>query len=362
VSGQAGDARAAARRAHLADRARAYAEVAMRNAGREYPAYGLFVDTAPGSVAYGRPRDLHPLFYGSFDWHSCVEMYWVLARLLRLLPDRIDAAAVAAFLDTSLTPAAVAGELAFFARPAHGAIERPYGWAWALRLQRELDALDAAGGTAWGGTLAPLTDHLAAGLRAWLDRQALPVRSGLHGSSAFALSLACDVDLAPDRAWDPPLRHAARAAFGRWFAADTDAPARYEPSAGDFLSPSLSEAALAAALLPANAFARWLDAFLPGLGRGEPSGLFAPVAVGDTSDGAMAHWVGLNLSRAWAFERIARALGPHDPFLPRLLEAAGVHAAASLEQVVGSDYMVEHWLVAYAVLYLDAADGPGAAP
>ena len=34
-----------------------------------------------------RPRDLHPAFYGSFDWHSCVHMHWLLARVRRLLPD-----------------------------------------------------------------------------------------------------------------------------------------------------------------------------------------------------------------------------------------------------------------------------------
>ena len=32
--------------------------------------------------------------------------------------------------------------------------------------------------------------------------------------------------------------------------------------------------------------------------------------------------------------------------------AAGVHAAAGLPHVVGGDYMVEHWLAAYAVLLL----------
>ena len=40
-----------------------------------------------------------------------------------------------------------------------------------------------------------------------------------------------------------------------------------------------------------------------------------------------------------------------------MLAAAERHAAASLDQAVGSDYMVEHWLPAYAVLYL--SDGAG---
>jgi hypothetical protein len=33
-------------------------------------------------------------------------------------------------------------------------------------------------------------------------------------------------------------------------------------------------------------------------------------------------------------------------------ESAWRHAEAALPQVSGSDYMVEHWLAAYAVLFL----------
>jgi len=35
-----------------------------------------------------------------------------------------------------------------------------------------------------------------------------------------------------------------------------------------------------------------------------------------------------------------------------LVEAARAHADAALPVVTGADYMVEHWLAAYAVLYL----------
>lgn len=37
-----------------------------------------------------------------------------------------------------------------------------------------------------------------------------------------------------------------------------------------------------------------------------------------------------------------------------ILAAVSAHADAVLPHVSGSDYMVEHWLAAYAVLYLDA--------
>jgi hypothetical protein len=38
--------------------------------------------------------------------------------------------------------------------------------------------------------------------------------------------------------------------------------------------------------------------------------------------------------------------------VPVAVTAAGIHAAAGLPHVVGGDYMVEHWLAAYAVLLL----------
>src|SRR6187549_673867 len=28
------------------------------------------------------PRQLHPAFYGCFDWHSCVHGHWMLVKLL----------------------------------------------------------------------------------------------------------------------------------------------------------------------------------------------------------------------------------------------------------------------------------------
>src|SRR5205807_1840193 len=64
--------------------AAAYARVALTNVQREFPSSLSYVATEPETVT--RPRDLHPAFYGSFDWHSCVEMHWVLVRLLRVAP------------------------------------------------------------------------------------------------------------------------------------------------------------------------------------------------------------------------------------------------------------------------------------
>ena len=60
----------------------AVAEVALANIEREYPHHEAWLQTGPGDGPR-RPREAHPAFYGSFDWHACVEMHWVLVRLLR---------------------------------------------------------------------------------------------------------------------------------------------------------------------------------------------------------------------------------------------------------------------------------------
>ena len=105
-------------------------------------------------------------------------------------------------------------------------------------------------------------------------------------------------------------------------------------------------------LLPHPEFSAWLERFLPRIADGEPSNLFTPAVVTDPTDGYIAHLHGLNLSRAWCFRRLAGALPDADPRMPVMLAAAEHHAAASLDQAVGGNYMLEHWLPAYAVLYL----------
>jgi hypothetical protein len=60
------------------------ARTALASIGREYPHKLDHVMTADADAQ--TPRDLHPSFHGSYDWHSCVHMHWTLARLLRRFP------------------------------------------------------------------------------------------------------------------------------------------------------------------------------------------------------------------------------------------------------------------------------------
>ena len=327
----------------LEARAESYARMALANIEREFPhSEGLFQKEV-GPVP--RPRELHPAFYGSLDWHSCVEMHWVLVRLLRLVPDCVPHSEVRSALDAHLTPEALGAEARFFTDPDNQSSERPYGWGWALRLAAELSALDDPDAEQWSASLQPLVNVFVEGLIDWLPKLTYPVRYGIHANPAFALSLAM-----PFAQTHSGLLGAFREAAMRWYGDDTAYAAEWEPSAFDFLSPALAEAELMASLL--DDFPAWFDRFLPGVAQSEPATLFTPVEVSDPTDGHIAHLHGLNLSRAWCWRRLAAALPDGDARTSIMLEAAERHAVASLDEAVGSNYMLEHWLPAYAVLYL----------
>jgi hypothetical protein len=323
------------------------ARVALANVVREYPHCPQHVLADARDLH--APRALHPAFYGSYDWHSCVHMHWLLACVRRRFPALPEAAAIADVFDLHLTPDHVAVEAAYFARPLAATFERTYGWAWLLRLAAEL-AADASA-RRWAQALAPLTVTIVARYHHYLPRQRYPLRQGLHPNSAFGLALALDyADAADARALAALCRDTAR----RWFAGDRDAPAAWEPSGTDFLSPVLVEADLMRRVLDGPAFGAWLAGFLPGLAAGTPASLLAPVAVDDRADPLLVHLDGLNLSRAWSLQGIAGALPAAEPCRGRLVAAAQAHREAGLAGLASGEYAGAHWLASFALLALTA--------
>jgi hypothetical protein len=330
--------------------AAAYAEVALVNIAREFPVMDFYVWNGPDDVP-GLPRDATPVFYGSFDWHSCVEMHWLLVRLLRVAGDAVPASAIRTLLTEQFSAAGLAAEAVAVAGRT-GAGQRPYGWGWALSLVHETSAWDDPDARRWSAAMAPFAEALTERFLRWLPKATYPVRHGLHPNSAFGMSRALPYAAQRARAGDAALLDAITAKARAWFGADTDYPGRYEPSGHDFLSPALTEAELMARVLPQAEFATWLERFLPGIVAGQPAALFTPAVVSDSSDGQIAHLHGLNASRAWCWRRIAESLPDGDPRTGPALAAASLHADASLPHVVGDDYAVEHWLACYAVLLL----------
>lgn len=322
-----------------------FATIALGHVRREYPHKLDHVMDGPEDVL--GPRALHPIFYGSFDWHSCVHGYWMLLRLRRLFPEIAEAAQIRALADEMLVPARVAGELAYLERAYSGGFERPYGWAWLLALHGEAGRHDDA---EWADALEPLARAFADRFGDFLPRQTYPIRTGTHFSTAFALILALEWADAHDEPLAALIRERAQSYYG----ADRNCPG-WEPGGDEFLSSAMIEALCMKRALDADAFTRWFADFLPGLSQGEPKTLFTPATVSDRSDGKIGHLDGFNLSRAWCWRAIAR---DGDPAFGALAEqTAQAHLDASLPHIAG-DYMGEHWLASFALLALigDAED------
>jgi Protein of unknown function (DUF2891) len=341
----------ARRETQLRDRAGEFSAVTLQNIRKEFPNDVRSKMRFPGDFP-NRPKDLHPAFYGCFDWHSCVEMHWLLVRLLRTVPDAVPEQEIRAALTEHLTAEALAVEAETFRTSPPPA--RPYGWGWALLLHHEIATWDDPDARRWSASLDQLSEVITAAFLRWLPKQTYPLRSGAHGNSAFGLSRALPYARLLAESGRGELLAAISGAAHRWFDGDQDYPAAWEPSGADFLSAALAEAELQACLLPAAEFGPWFDRFLPGIGVGEPASLLTPAVVSDDSDGQIAHLHGLNLSRAWCWLRLAEQLPADDVRVPIMHAAAEKHAEQEMDKVSGSDYAIEHWLACYAVLYLTA--------
>jgi hypothetical protein len=325
-----------------------WASTALGHVTREYPNHIMHVLTGPQDAR--TPRDMHPVFFGSFDWHSCVHGWWTLFTLYRLYPDMGEAKLIRALAGKVFTTHNVAGEVAYLARPEARGFERPYGWAWLLMLAAELARHDTDEGRRWSETLKPLAKIFADRFKAFLPLADYPVRVGTHYNTAFALRLTLDYA----DAHHANLAAACRDAALRWHAGDRDCQA-WEPSQDEFLSPALMEAELMRRVLPVDDFPAWFDAFLPRLITGEPATLLSPARVSDRTDGKIAHLDGLNLSRGWCWRALGAALPAGHLLEPVARRAAADHLAAALPHVTG-DYMGEHWLATFALLALQPAE------
>jgi len=324
-----------------------FARLALANVAREYPNKLDHVMAGPEDVA--APHALHPAFFGSFDWHSCVHAHWLLARVLKTHPDLPEAGAIRAALDTTLTPANLEAEAHYLRRPEARAFERSYGWAWLLKLAQELSCWSDADAHRWSRELMPLAYAFAERYVDWLTEATYPIRHGVHTNTAFALAFALDYAGGCDA---QVLRGVAEAKARAWYFDDVDAPAAWEPSGADFFSPTLIEADLMRRVLDAVAFADWLARFLPGIAKREPATLFTPALVSNRSDPYIVHLDGLNLSRAWCWGAIAAALPAGDARVDIAAAAADVHQEAGLRGVASGEYVGDHWLATFALLAL----------
>ncbi|MFZ7233495.1 DUF2891 domain-containing protein [Avibacterium avium] len=320
-----------------------FANMPLQFLRQEYPNHIMHLLNSEADVQ--SPRQLHPIFYGCFDWHSAVHGYWLLLRCVKIYPNLDSKAEIEKLFAEHFTAENVAHELAYFHAPFRASFERPYGYAWILALAQELKQSDLPQAEQWYELLQPLTLDIRQKLLDYLGKLSYPIRVGTHFNTAFALVLALDYARAMQ---DQELENAILQATERYYRQDKNYPANYEPAGDDYLSGALTEALLMSKVLAD--FPAWFAEFLP---EQQLNTLLSPAEVSDRADPKIAHLDGLNLSRSWCFKHIAKAL-PADHALQTMLKnAIQEHLQASLDHVVGSHYSGAHWLATFALLALE---------
>lgn len=296
------------------------------------------------------PRDLHPAFYGSFDWHSSVHSHWMLAEVLSSHPDISFRSEIVTAFDEHFTKEKMLGEAAYFDRKMSGNYERTYGWAWLLKLSEQLHYLAEKSSDkalqekakAWVTNVDILTHKIVEKWKAYLPKMTYPNRIGTHSNSAFALAFAIDYARSRgDKDFEQVLIDKAR----QLHLPDQKAPAEWEPNATDFISPTLMVADLMTRVLPQRAYVRWLSSYFTPKGIDR---LCQPPIVSDLTDYTIVHLVGLSFTRAWTMARISGYLPQGHPLKSRLAGTSAQMYAQGMEQIFRSDYGGDHWLATFA--------------
>jgi hypothetical protein len=337
-----------------------FARLALKCTRKEYPNKIDHVLQDESQVK--PPRLLHPAFYGCYDWHSSVHGHWLLAHLLRLYPELPEARAIHETLNANLTEENIKAENGYFKAPGRQSYERPYGWAWLLKLHEELHVWNDPDAQKWFKILQPLAATITQKYVDFFGKQTYPIRVGTHFNSAFGLSFALDYANSV-KSTSPESQQALNnlkerilESSRKYYLSDVNYPADWEPGGDDFLSGALIEADLMRRVLKPEEFSRWFHRFLPGVARGRPDNLLTPAIVSDRSDPKIGHLDGLNLSRAWCMRNIAATLPRTDPARLVLIESANRHAEAALKHVSSGNYEGEHWLASFAVYMLSTPD------
>ncbi len=292
------------------------------------------------------PEQMHPAFYGCFDWHSSVHGHWMLVKLLKLFPKLENREEIIKSLNKSFTRENIKKEVEYLEQKNRKSFERMYGWAWFLKLSEELHTWDDLLGEKWGKILKPLEMKFVQRYMDFLPKLSYPIRTGVHPNTAFALAFGLDYARAVG---NKKLETLILAKARKFYLKDKNCPANWEPGGEDFFSPCLMEADLMRRVLDKKGFLRWFKDFLPEL---QNSSLLKPAKVEDRSDPKIVHLDGLNLSRAWCLKGIKSALPPDDPLIPVINSLINSHFKASLNYIMSGHYGGEHWLASFAIYAL----------
>ena len=293
----------------------------------------------------GTPKELHPAFYGCFDWHSSVHGHWSLIRLLKAAPDLHNGVLIMRKLMDNISSENIQNEVAYFEGVHSASYERTYGWAWLLKLAEELYTWDRPEAEFLSQNLKPLTDLIVDRYLDFLPKLNYPIRVGEHTNTAFGLSFAWDY---ANTVGDTILKSLIESRARDFYLKDRACPLSWEPSGFDFLSPCLEEVDIMRRVLDEENFRSWIDAFLPQLK--DPSFRWDVGLVSDRKDGKLVHLDGLNFSRAWCLLGLANQYPEYD----HLKHIAYHHINYSLPNLIGDSYEGGHWLGSFALYALQS--------
>lgn len=290
------------------------------------------------------PKELHPSFFGCFDWHSSVHGHWMLVRLLRTVPDLENKDKIISILDESFSPEKIKEEASYFTKyQVAQNFERTYGWAWILKLDEELARWNHPKAKIWHQNLKPLTDEILRLWKAYLPKQTYPNRTGVHPNTAFAMSFAIDwAREVGDKSFEKELSAKAKI----FYLNNVKTPAYLEPDGSDFFSPSLEIAELMSRILPQKDFEKWLNQFYE---KRSLENIEQIPIISDVNDYQTVHLVGLSFSKAWAMKNIIDALPEKNAIRKRFEISREKFIENSLPIIFQGNYGGDHWLASFAV-------------
>lgn len=288
------------------------------------------------------PRELHPAFYGCFDWHSSVHGHWTLVTILSKFPDFEYRNEIVAKLKKNITQENIAKEIAYFDDEHNKNYERTYGWAWLLKLDEALREWNTPEAKELQKNLEPLVNLIAEKFTEFLDKLIYPIRIGEHSNIAFGMSFAYDWA----KKYDKTLASKIEQKTLEYYNSDCDCPLTWEPGGFDFLSPCLQEASIMLKVLNKQEYNKWLKTFLPKFAK-NPEKFLEVAIVTDRSDGKLAHLDGLNFSRAWCLFEMGNTLGNQ-----KMIDLANEHFNYSFNKMDSGEYAGAHWLASFAVYAL----------
>jgi len=310
--------------------------------------------------------DKNRAFYGCVDWHSAVGSIWTLMSLRKQDPKISLASAIKDIATNHFKKTNMDGELAFFneQKGPDANFEKPYGYAWVLKLYGEVKGSNSADDKKVAEALMPLAKWMSERYVFYLYDLKYPYRTGVESNSAWSMSLALD---GANLSEDTTLKTAIHANAMRLFEKDKNCSTNFEPQNTDLISSCLTEAALMGRVMDQASYVKWLDGFLPPVYSDEFQVYAKDVDMSHTNTAgpdaqvqlaAEGHLIGLNFQRATALLTIAQALPKDDARGEVFRRLAVMSATHGYAKFGNAGYEGQHWLSTFALLFENAMKGP----